>query len=187
VTGGPGAGDHLKREPEASDPEIAAVLEGRDQIGLEDDMLSDAGAAPAHRESLFVRIRKLPVPARVKLALTGNKEARQILARDAVKLVQGCVLRNPRFTLEEALAMAKNRSLGGELLKAIADERDWVRNYSIRLALVQNPKTPLQTALGLLHGIQERDMRLIAKSKNVASVLQAQAKRNLLRRGTGPA
>jgi hypothetical protein len=130
-----------------------------------------------------MRVRKLPVAARVKLALTGNKEARQVLAHDPVKLIQGCVLRNPRFTLEEALAMAKNRSLAGELLRAIAEQKDWIRNYSIRLALVQNPKTPLQVALALLNGIQERDMRLLAKSRNVASVLQSQAKRNLLRRG----
>lgn len=176
--------DPREREPDPQDPEIAAVLEGRDQIPLEDDMVTDAsGPAAAKRESLLIRIRKLSVAARVKLALTGNKEARQVLSHDSIKLVQGCVLRNPRFTLEEALAMAKNRSLAGELLRTIADQRDWVRNYSVRLALVQNPKTPLQVALGLLSGIQERDMRLLAKSRNVPSVLQSQAKRNLLRRG----
>jgi len=183
---GAGTGDPPRpREPDASDPEIAAVLDGRDAIRLEDDMVTDAPAAvatTARRESLFMRVRKLPVPARVKLALTGNKEARQVLSHDSVKLVQSCVLRNPRFTLEEALAMAKNRSLAGELLRIIAEQKDWVRNYSVRLALVQNPKTPLQVALGLLSGVQERDMRQIAKSRNVASVLQAQAKRSLLRR-----
>lgn len=183
----PGAGpeDPRKREPDEKDPEIAAVLEGRDAIALEEDLLSEAAApvVAAKRESLFVRVRRMPVAARVKLALTGNKEARQVLSHDSVKLVQSCVLRNPRFTLEEALAMAKNRSLAGELLRIIAEQRDWIRNYSVRLALVQNPKTPLQVALGLLPGIHERDTRLIAKSRNVASVLQAQAKRNLLRRG----
>lgn len=177
-----------KHEPDATDPEIAEVLEGRDSIQLETDMVEDASAATATptaqaRESLFMRVRRMSVAARVKLALTGNKEARQILAHDSVKMVQGCVLRNPRFTLEEAQAMAKNRSLSGELLRTIADQKDWVRNYSVRLALVQNPKTPLQVALGLLNMIQERDMRLLAKSRNVPSVLQSQAKRNLLRRG----
>ncbi len=185
----PGAGaggPPREREPDATDPEIAAVLDGKDAIRLEDDMVTDAPSAAsvaAKRESLFTRVRKLPVAARVKLALQGNKEARQVLAHDPVKLVQGCVLRNPRFTLEEALAMAKNRSLAGELLRTIAEQKDWIRNYSVRIALVQNPKTPLQVALGLLNGVQERDMRQLAKSRNVASVLQAQAKRNLLRRG----
>jgi len=179
---GPGPGDDRKREPEASDPEIAAVLEGRDQIRLEDDLVAEGGGPSVLPESLFTRVRKLTVAARVKLALTGNKEARQILARDGVKLIQSCVLRNPRFTLEEALAMAKNRSLAAELLRTIAEQKDWVRNYSVRLALVQNPKTPLQIALGLLTGVHDRDMRILAKSKNVSSVLQAQARRNILRR-----
>ena len=187
MSGGAGPIDPRFREPEAQDPEVAAVLEGRDQLRVDDDMLTDAVAAPlaARRESLLVRIRKMPVAMRVKLALSGNKEARQVLSHDSVKLVQACVLKNPRFTLEEALAMAKNRSLAGELLRIIADQRDWVRNYSVRLALVQNPKTPLQVALGLLNGIQDRDMRILAKSRNVPSVLQSQAKRNILRREGG--
>lgn len=183
---GAGPTDPRGREPDAHDPEVAAVLEGRDQIQLDDDMVAEATAtAAARHESLLVRVRKMPVAMRVKLALSGNKEARQVLAHDSVKLVQSCVLRNPRFTLEEALAMSKNRSLAGELLRTIADQRDWVRNYSVRLALVQNPKTPLQVALGLLGGIQDRDMRILAKSRNVPAALQSQAKRSILRRDGG--
>ena len=188
MSAGAGPTDPRLREPEAQDPEVVAVLEGRDRLHLDDDMVTDASAAApvvARRESLLVRVRKMPVAMRVKLALTGNKDARQVLSHDSVKLVQACVLKNPRFTLEEALAMAKNRSLAGELLRIIADQRDWVRNYSVRLALVQNPKTPLQVALGLLNGIQDRDMRILAKSRNVPSVLQSQAKRNILRREGG--
>lgn len=168
-------------------PEIEAVLEGRDDIALAADLLGEESPPPeaAPREALAVRIRKLAVPARVKLALTGGKEARQILARDHVKLVQQCVLYNPRISLEEVAAMAKNRSLHGELLRHIANQRDWVRQYQIRLALVLNPKTPLQVSLNLFSGIQERDVRLLAKSRNVPSVLQAQARRTLLRRTPG--
>ena len=142
MSAGAGPTDPRLREPEAQDPEVVAVLEGRDRLHLDDDMVTDATAAApvvARRESLLVRVRKMPVAMRVKLALTGNKDARQVLSHDSVKLVQACVLKNPRFTLEEALAMAKNRSLAGELLRIIADQRDWVRTYSVRLALVQNP------------------------------------------------
>ncbi len=163
------------------DPEVVAVLEGRDAIALEGDLVTEP-PPPERKESIFGRVRKMPVPARVKLALGGNKEARQVLSRDPVRLVQACVLKNPRVTLDEALTMAKNRSLHGDLLRSIAGRREWVRNYGIRLALVQNPKTPLQIALTLLSGVQERDIRLLARSKNVSSVLQQQAKRNLMRK-----
>lgn len=176
-TGKPGA----RSGADQDDPEVVAVLEGRDRIELEGDLVAEP-APVEKKESFFGRVRNMSVAERVKLAMTGNKEARTILSRDPVKLVQTCVLKNPRFTLEEALAMAKNRSLHGDLLRMIADEREWVRHYGVRLALVQNPKTPLQIALTLLSGIRERDMRLLARSKNVQSVLQQQAKRNLLRK-----
>jgi hypothetical protein len=171
-------------------PEIDAVLEGRDDLVLDEDLLTEvpADAQPPRSAPLAIRIRAMPVAARVKLALTGGKEPRTILARDGVKIVQQCVLHNPRLTLEEVLAMAKNRSLHGDLLRHISNQRDWVRQYSIRHALVLNPKTPLQISLGLLPMIQERDVRFLAKSKNVPTVLQAQARRMVLRRpGGGPA
>ena len=166
----------------AKDPEVVAVLEGRDTIQLDSELVTEP-APPERKESVFGRVRKMSVPERLKLAMSGNKEARQVLARDPVRMIQTGVLKNPRVTLEEALAMAKNRSLHGDLLRIIANHREWVRHYAVRLALVQNPKTPLQIALTLLSGIRERDMRLLARSKNVASVLQQQAKRNLLRKG----
>jgi hypothetical protein len=181
--GDPKAGD---ASPEESDPEVLAVLEGRDAIELDGELLQEP-MPPARREALSLQIRRMTVAERVKLALKGNKEARQILVRDPVKLVQSCILKNPRVSVDEALVMAKNRSLSGEVLRRIAGERDWVRQYSVRIALVQNPKTPLQVALGLLSGVQDRDMRAISKSKNVSSVLQSQARRILARKGGGTA
>jgi hypothetical protein len=173
----PGPGD-------AEGHEIQAVLDGKDSIQLDPDLLADP--APPSVEPLYIRIKRLPVPNRVKLALYGNKETRQILSRDPVPMVQRCVLLNPRITVEEALSVAKNRSASHELLRIISDQREWVRHYQVRLALVQNPKTPLQVALHLLGGVTERDLRLIAKSRNVSSSLQAQARRALLQRGRGP-
>ena len=175
-------------EGESTPSEVVEVLEGRDSIGLDEALVSEARdepriSDPPAPENIVRRIRGLSVAERVKLALRGNKSARSILARDPVRLVQGCVLQNPRITLEEALVMAKNRSLHGDLLRLIADERDWVRNYAVRLALVRNPKTPLQVALGLLSGVQERDIRLLARSREVPSVLQQQARRILARKG----
>ena len=173
--------------PEENDPEVVAVLEGRDSIEI-DEVLVEEPVPPERKESLYTSVRRMSVAERLKLAMTGNKEARQILARDPAKIIQTHVLKNPRFTLEEALAMAKNRSLHGDLLRMIADEREWVRQYAVRLALVQNPKTPLQVALTLLTGIRDRDMRQLARSKNVPSVLQQQARRNILRKdsSSGP-
>ena len=63
------------------------------------------------------------------------------------------------------------------------ERKDWLKAYPIRLALTQNPKTPVPKALRLLETLQERDVRQIAKSRNVASPVSAAAVRLLARRG----
>lgn len=216
----------LARDEERT-PEIDAVLEGRDDIELDADLVGadlEAEAVPSavapaegaaelleaadgrvaagpipspvtpvsaeeEREAgaLWVRIGRMPVAARIKLALAGNRSARQVLGRDPLRLVQRCLLANPRITQEEVLAFAKNRSQHGEILRIIGAQRDWVRHYPIRVALVLNPKTPLPVSLRLLGGVVDRDMRTIARSRNVPTAIQAQARRVILRRGPGGA
>lgn len=178
-------GDPPAEKPEA-DEAVAAVLAGTDAIELADDLVEDkpgdAEPAAVKREAAPTRIRRMPVAERLKLALRGNLEARNVLARDPVKLVQAGVLRNPRVTLEEILNIAKSRSVSGDLLREVASEKEWVRQYGIRQALVQNPKTPLTVSLALLKGLRERDLRQLARSRNVPGVVQQAARRLLQQR-----
>ena len=67
--------------------------------------------------------------------------------------------------------MAKNRNIDAELLRKIGDHKQWPRNYQVRLALVTNPKTPLATAMHFVSSLHERDIRLLAKSKNVSATV----------------
>lgn len=175
--------------PDPDDPEIAAVLEERDEIELDPDLVEEAGGeakpaeVPETRLALPVRIRRMPVAERLKLALRGNLEARNVLARDPLKLVQAAVLRNPRITAEEILNVAKSRSVDGDLLRKIAGEKEWIRQYPVRQALVLNPKTPLAVSLALFKTLRERDVRQLARSKNVPGVVQQAARRLLAHRG----
>ena len=57
-----------------------------------------------------------------------------------------------------------------------------MRNYQIRLALAGNPKTPLVIALKQVSTLDDRDLRTIAKSKNVPQAVGAQARRILMTR-----
>jgi len=184
--------------PEVDDPAVQAVIDGRDQIVLDEDLLEDgeigSGAGPGsdgseesrvrleRREAMPARIRKMPVAERFKLGLRGNLEARNVLARDPLKLVQSAVLKNPRITVEEVLNLAKSRSVDGDLLRQVGSEKEWVRHYAVRQALVQNPKTPVTTSLLLIRGMRERDIRMLARSKNVPGVIQQAARRLVLQR-----
>ena len=125
----------------------------------------------------------MTVGERIKLALKGNHDARMILIRDSNRLIPRFVLQNPRITDDEVVMIARNRNLESDLLHTIGDNKNWKKNYQVRLALVCNPKTPLATAIHLIGSLMERDLRLLAKSKNVSATVVAQARRLLAQRG----
>jgi hypothetical protein len=117
---------------------------------------------------------------KIKMALTGDKEWRKILIKDSNKLVSGGVLKNPRITEPEVLNILKSGSMNDEIMRLICANKEWVKNYPIRKALVENPKTPLANALRYLGTLNEKDVANYAKSRNVSSVIATQAKRMLL-------
>jgi len=78
------------------------------------------------------------------------------------------------------LAIAKSAVQNEEIMRVICNNKEWLKNYQIRKALVQNHKTPLPFAIKHLGSLSEKDIAAIAKSKNVSSVISTQARRILL-------
>jgi len=134
-------------------------------------------------KSRYQEIRDLPVPDKVKLAMSGDKEARAILIRDSNKQVQEAVLNSPRITEAEIAAVANSRNVSDELLRKIASNREWMKNYQVRLALVNNPKTPLPVGLKIIGTLMLADLKRLSKSKGVSNVLVTTAQRNLAKKG----
>lgn len=129
------------------------------------------------RGDLYQKILKMAVVEKIKLALFGNKEVRSILIRDPNRVVATAVLQNPRLTEDEVVRIAQSRNVCDEILRIIASSREWTKNYQVKLALVNNPKTPLSISLKLLPQLHEKDLRHIARSKNVPTALSMAARR----------
>jgi hypothetical protein len=135
--------------PEEHSPaEVEAIAEsveaGSDGIVVPQELIDerDAEKAAPEAKSLYAEILHMEIGKKIKLALRGNKDARTILIRDTNKLIRRFVLQNPRITDGEVIGICRNRSADDELLRIINDKREWIRNYQVRLALVQNPRTP---------------------------------------------
>ena len=129
------------------------------------------------RQSRQVEIQSLPVPDKIKLAMTGDKEARGVLVKDSNRQVQDAVLENPRITDNEIVAIVTSRITNEEILRKVADNRNWVKYYQVRLGLVSNPKTPLPISLKLLDTLTLADLRRLAKSKGIPHVIATAANR----------
>lgn len=166
------------------DENIRTVLSGQDAIALPAE-LTEEGKGDGIGKSLYAQIQSMTVIEKIKLALRGNKEARSLLLRDSNRMVQRFVLQNPRITDEEIVALVKNRGTDDDLLRLVAGNKEWTKNYQVKLGLVENPRTPLAIAMHLLPLLQERNIRGLAKSKNVPTAISAQAKRLILQKEGG--
>lgn len=163
---------------------IAAEIErGEDKIDVPGEMLIEPEKTELINKSLYAKIASMTVGEKLKLALRGNREARALLIRDSNRMIARFVLKNPRITEDEVAGIARNRNIDSEVLRIIGDHKIWPRNYQVRHGLVTNPKTPLATAIHFVGLLSERDMRFLAKSKNVSQTVVVQARRILTQKG----
>lgn len=160
---------------------VRAVEAGTDSIAVPDELLREPEPpVPPPARSLYAQIVTMTVAEKIKLSLRGNKDARMILIRDTNKMIRRLVMLNPRISDSEVIAVCRNRSADEELLRLVSERREWMKNYQVRLALTMNPKTPIVIALRQLATLGERDLRTLAKSKNVTATVVSQARRMVI-------
>ena len=126
------------------------------------------------------QLQEMGVAEKIKMALTGDKEWRTLLLRESNKQVNTAALKNPRITEGEVIAVAKNRTSNEDQIRLILLNRDWVKLYEIKKALVAHPRTPLQTAIRYMGFLSERDLKELARSRNVTQAITNNARRMLM-------
>ncbi len=152
--------------------DVAQLLTSEEQV--EDEKTTD---------NLFAAVQKMGVMEKIKLARLGGKEARNLLIKDRNKIVALCALQSPKMTENEIASIAQSRAVSDEILRVVANNKDWTRNYPVKLALAKNPKTPLPQAIKFLNYLQVRDLRGLMKSRDVSSAISGQARRILDKKG----
>src|SRR5262249_27077335 len=149
--------------------------------GVPPDQMALAEAALAaepdeqRRQTLLQRISKMTVAQRVQFAIKGGSEARRTLIRDSNKVVQRAVLQSPRLTEQEVEAFASMANLTDEILRLIAANRNFRKNYVVVRNLITNPKTPLDVSLHMLPMINAQDLKKLTLNKNVPETLRTTA------------
>lgn len=135
------------------------------------------GHIPGERLAMIHRIMKLGLKDRVKLAMKGDREARNILIRDGNRIVAQAVANNPRISEQEVEAIAAMRTVTEDVLRSIASNRQWSRSYSIVHNLARNPRTPIANAMTIMNRLQLRDLVLLSKNRNVSDAVRRHALR----------
>jgi hypothetical protein len=138
---------------------------------------AESGGAAPERVALIRRIMFMKVKDRMKLGMKGDREARSILIRDPNKVVAQAVINNPRITDHEVESIASMRTVSDEVLRLIALNRGWARQYPIIHNLARNPRTPLPTAINILPRLRTNDLKSLGQNRNVSDAVRRQAMR----------
>lgn len=129
--------------------------------------------------SAFGKILLMDVKDKVLCAMKGSREERAILINSRNRLVVRAVLASPKLNENEIEKFAASRSVSEEVIRVISGNPRWLRRYTVALALVQNPKTPVQSSMRLLPRMSVRDLQRITKDRNINPVVRRQAKNML--------
>lgn len=139
------------------------------------EAVAEAETDHVKRQSLLQKLSRLNVSQRVQLALKGGAEERRALIRDPSKVVQRAVLQSPRLTDREVETFSAMANLSEEVLRLIAANRNFRKNYTVIRNLMNNPKTPLDVSLHMLTMLNAQDLKLLTMNRNIPETLRSMA------------
>ena len=193
-----GKGDMLKAlqnveiEPEDLTPHQAAVAEklgctpeevilgtaeGLDEI---DDLLPQT-----EEDNRRKPLGQFGIPQQVKIAMSGDHAYALEGLKSQVRLVASAAIRNPRIKDADIPKIAANKSMHEDVIRYICNNGDWTKAYTVKLSLVQNPKTPPSLITRWMPLLRATDLKQLSKSKQVPQVVSITAKRMLMAKQGG--
>jgi hypothetical protein len=156
-----------------------STLQELRSTAIDQSRLADAAAEaepdPVKRQTLLQQISRMTVSQRVQFAMKGGSEARRTLIRDSNKVVQRAVLQSPRLTDQEVETFASMPNLTDEILRLIATNRNFRKDYVVVRNLMNNPKTPLDVSLHMLPILNALDLKRLSMNKNIPETLRSTA------------
>jgi len=123
------------------------------------------------------------VNKKITQATLGSREDRSRLIKEQNRLIIYSVINSPKITDDEIVAYAGNKNLSKEVPFLISTRREFTKKYSVKVALVNNPKTSVSTSTKFLRHLLGKDLTTVAKSKNVPKVLSKTAFKMLDNKG----
>jgi hypothetical protein len=163
-------------------------------VVMAEEAATGAGSGPGAKDgeerekkklNLQQIVMRMTPSQKIKLALTGAKDARGLLIRESSKVIALSVLANPRITTGEIEFFAKSPNLSEDVIRKIGTNAEWSKKYSIAAALVHNPKTPVPISLGFINRMTDRDLGILEKSRNIPAPVRTAARQTVIKRKLG--
>jgi hypothetical protein len=154
-----------------------ALAAGDEADAAEEDVVETDDEGEEKLKDKFGKVEKtlgeMTVSEKIRAALLGSPSQRMILVRSPNRVVAMAAIASPRAQESEAVRISASRQVGEDILRFVANKREWVRMHQVKTNLCFNPKTPVSTSLRLLPHLRESDLKSLARSKNVPQALKS--------------
>lgn len=178
----------VSSDTRATDVEVDALFAAAAKKGIPlgpEEEPAEGEQEQEQKQAEEIPIAKMTIPMKIRLATLGNSFVRGELVRDGNKMVSLAAIKAPGVTELEAIKYAGNSALSDEVIAHIARKREWTKMYGCKLALVNNPKTPMPIAMRLVAHLRDKDIRALARSKGIPSAVAATARKLVSARASG--
>jgi hypothetical protein len=136
-------------------------------------------------QPLYAQLAQMSISQKIRRATLGTGAERMLLVRDTNRLVATAAATSPMLNESDAARIAASRSVIDDVLRIIANNRDFTRNYQVKLNLVNNPRTPFTFSSRLVTLLRDNDLRMLSRSKNVPAAVQTAVRQQLSRKKDG--
>jgi hypothetical protein len=147
--------------------------------------LTSAPEAEVVSQTVIEQVARMNFVQRLTSAMRGTREVRAILIRDSNKMIAAAVLSSPKVTTAEVEGFSRQANVSEDVLRIIASNRAWTKQYGVLVGLTKNPKTPVALALNFLPRLNNRDLQGLTSDRNVAEALRIAARKKIQANASG--
>jgi hypothetical protein len=175
-------------EPTYDDVLFRETQEAAEKIALGEDEdtheVDDEGEEKVKPKvvPLYARLADMTVSQKIRCATLGSAAERLLCVRDSNRLVAAAAAKSPLLKEPEAVQISASRIVSEDVLRILAMNKDFTRNYQIKLNLVSNPRTPFSFAARMIPLLRESELKMLAKSKNVTGAISTAVRQQLAKK-----
>jgi c-di-GMP-binding flagellar brake protein YcgR len=137
-----------------------------------EDHQSDLDWVTKKALSILQKINRMSLRERIKLAFSGTKAERLVLAKDPNIYIVMAVIDSPKVTKGEILKMARNSRTPKSIIEKICSIKTWTRDYAIMHALLKHKHIPIVKAPGFILRLKLGDLNQLIMDKTIHPVVR---------------
>ena len=124
--------------------------------------------------------RESAIAEEARRARTADRSLIETLLHHRSREVLEALLENPRLGEKQVAILLSRRDLAREIVARIAGNREWMKSYPLKLAVVRHPRSPRHLALPLLKHLYLFDLLAVAATAGTPAELKRQAEEAIL-------